>query len=886
MPLTAGTKLGPYEVLGELGAGGMGEVYRARDTRLDRTVAIKILPEQMSSDPGRRARFEREARTISGLSHPNICALFDLGDQHGIHYVVLEYLEGTTLANRIAKDPLPVSEVLKIGSEIASALEAAHRHGIVHRDLKPANVMLTKTGAKLLDFGLAKPSAALPSRASDDAPTRSKSLTEEGVIVGTVQYMAPEQLEGKDTDGRTDIFALGALLYEMCTGRSAFSGASRASMIAAIMNSQPAPISELQPLAPLALDRVVQTCLAKDPDERWQTAHDVRLQLEWIRDAGSQAGVPRVIVRRRITREGIAWASAAFLLLAVAAMFVMRFVQPSSQPPPKIIFTLDLPPGDKPSPDGTTALSPDGAQVAFAVVDAKGKNSLWVRALDSLSPQRLEGSESAEDYYSFAWTTDGNAVIAVVNGKLVRLSTTGGANEVLCEKFEAYPNTINRDSTILAWTGPPTKIFSVSPDDCTLRDKSPSDVPGSDVVYGYPHFLPDGNHFLFAAIRKDKHHEVLLGSLDSSKTQVLVRNGSDPKYLTAGYILFSRDGYLMAQRFDAKSKTTSGEPFLAYPNQLNFYAAFGWAAFDASRNGTISAKEQSAPASLLRWYDRSGRVLKTLGEPEYAEAPRLSAQETRALVFIVDPRTHAGDVWSLDLEQGTRRRESFQDRPGGGWPLWTQHDQRIVYSVLLDTNAEMFIKNAGSTNANGDNGQMIRTGLDGTKIISDASPDGNSILYRRQTKAGTETADYGQTLPDGTPFLIGPAPGDELPRLSPDGGWVAMPSREFGNVEIVVKPFAPGATGGTQVSFGGGHDPRWSRDGKELFYRSNDWHIVAVPVLDLKQRRFGKPVTLFQLPEGAEYDVVNGQRFLVNEPVGAATAPLFVIANWKAEPPK
>src|SRR5271155_5229532 len=265
MALTAGTKLGPYEILGELGAGGMGEVYRARDTRLDRTVAIKILPEHLSSDPGRRARFEREARTISGLSHPNICALFDLGDQDGIHYVILEYLEGTTLANRIAKGSLPVSEVLKVGSEIASALEAAHRHGIVHRDLKPANVMLTKTGAKLLDFGLAKPSTALPTATPGDTPTRSKSLTEEGVIVGTVQYMAPEQLEGKDTDGRTDIFALGALLYEMSTGHSAFSGSSRASMIAAIMHPQPAPISELQPLAPLALDRVIQSCLAKDP---------------------------------------------------------------------------------------------------------------------------------------------------------------------------------------------------------------------------------------------------------------------------------------------------------------------------------------------------------------------------------------------------------------------------------------------------------------------------------------------------------------------------------------------------------------------------------------------------------------------------------------------
>ena len=295
MALPAGTKLGPYEVLGELGAGGMGEVYRARDTRLNRTVAIKVLPEHLSSDVGRRARFEREAHTISGLSHPNICALFDIGDQDGIYYVVLEYLEGKTLADRIAKGPLPVSEVLKVGADIASALQAAHRSGIVHRDLKPANVMLTKTGAKLLDFGLAKPSATLAPAGEEDAPTVSKSLTEEGVIVGTFRYMAPEQLEGKDTDGRTDIFALGALLYEMGTARSAFNGASRASIIAASMNSDPEPISQLQPLFPLALDRVVQTCLAKDPDERWQTAHDVRLQLEWIRDAGSQTGVPRVI---------------------------------------------------------------------------------------------------------------------------------------------------------------------------------------------------------------------------------------------------------------------------------------------------------------------------------------------------------------------------------------------------------------------------------------------------------------------------------------------------------------------------------------------------------------------------------------------------------------
>src|SRR6266550_8729553 len=476
MALTVRTNLGPYEVLGELGAGGMGEVYRARDTRLDRTVAIKILPEHLSSDPGRRARFEREARAISGLSHPNICALFDIGDQDGMHYVVLEYLEGRNLAERLLKGPLPVSDVLKVGVDIASALETAHRHGIVHRDLKPANVMLTKTGAKLLDFGLAKPNAALASAAAVDAPTLSKSLTEEGVIVGTFRYMAPEQLEGKDTDSRTDIFALGVLLYEMVTGRNAFNGASRASIIAAIMSSDPVPISALQPLSPPALDRLVRNCLAKDPDQRWQTAHDLGLQLQWIRDAGSQAGVPQVKSQRRITRELIAWASAVFLLLALATTFVMRYFQAASPLQRKIMFTMEPPPGYMIT-DGATALSPDGAMVAYAVDDAKGKRSLWVRPLESLSPRRLEESESTGNYYSFTWTTDGKAVVAVANGKLVRFAAAGGANEVLCEKFDASPSTINRDGTILAWTAPPNKIFSASPDDCILRDKSPSDAP-------------------------------------------------------------------------------------------------------------------------------------------------------------------------------------------------------------------------------------------------------------------------------------------------------------------------------------------------------------------------------------------------------------------------
>ena len=881
MALARGRKLGPYEIVTPLGAGGMGEVYRARDTRLDRTVAIKILPGDLSYDSGRRARFEREARALSALSHPNICALFDIGDEHGIQYVVLEYLEGQILAERLAKGPLPIPEVLKVGAEIASALETAHRHGIVHRDLKPANVMLTKAGAKLLDFGLAKPRAGLFAAVAADEATISKSLTEEGVIVGTFRYMSPEQLEGNDADSRSDIFAFGALLYEMCTGRTAFTGSSRASIITAIMSREPTPISLLQPLSPPSLERVVQTCLCKDPEERWQTAHDVRLQLEGIRNAGSQAGVPRIKGQRRITRERIAWATAMLLLLAIAAISAVHVFRKSSQDQQQIIFSVDPPPGYKPTGDGMTALSPDGTKVAYDAVDDKQRISLWVRSLNSLSSSQVEGSELGAAYDSVAWSTDSKAIVAMVHGKLVQFSLTGGASEVLCEHFSGLPLTMNRAGTILTWTAPPTNIFSVSAEDCTLRERSPAGG-GAEVGYAYPHFLPDGNHFLFAAIHKDKHHEVMLGSLNDQKARVLIRNGSYPKYISAGYILFSRDGYLMAQKFDAKSEAVSGEPFLVYPNQLSFYAAFGWAAFDASSNGFISAHEQYDPPKLLRWYDRSGHALKPLGEPGYAGFPRLDAQGTHVLVASYNPRTHASDIWSVNLESGIRHRESFQDRPGNLGGLYTPEGRRILYSVLVGAERGMFIKNTGAN----DNGEVVQTGLHGGKRIADLSPDGNSILYQYEPASGAALTTYGQSLVEGKPFLIGPAVADELPRISPDGKWVALPSDESGSVEIVLRPFSPAASGsGTQVSFGDSHDPRWSRDGRELFYRTNDWYIVSVPLLDLSKHRFGKPSTLFRLVEGAEYDVVDGKRFLVNEPVGQSLAPPFVITNWRPTPP-
>lgn len=881
MALVIGTKLGPYEIEAAIGAGGMGEVYRARDNRLGRIVAVKVLPEGEYAGDEVRRRFEREARVLSSLSHPHICAIYDVGEEQGVRFIVMEYLEGETLAKRLERGPLALSQVLRCGLEIAEAMEKAHRARIIHRDLKPGNIMLTKSGIKLLDFGLARithPDAPLMSVRSA-VPTEDGQLTGVHAILGTLQYMAPEQLEGRETDTRTDIFAFGTVLYEMTTGRRPFRSQSQASLIAAILSSEPPPLLELSPLSPPSLDRVIRTCLAKDPEERWQTAHDLRLQLQWIKDGASQESVPKAAGRRRRNRERIAWATAvALLLVFVAFTVVSRFFRPTSPPQRKLMFAVDLPPGYKLSEDGTSALSPDGASIAYAATDGKGKASLWVRSLDSLIPRRLEGSESDGDYYSFVWTPDGKAVVAAVNKKLMRLSAAGGANEVLCDKFEALPMTINRSGTILAWTAPPTKVFSVSPDDCTLR--SLTSAPTSGAGYAYPHFLPDGSHFLFAAVHKNNRHDILVGSLKDSATRMVVRNGSLPKYLDSGYILFSRDGFLMAQKFNAASQSTSGEPFLAYPNQLQFYAAFGWAAFDASRNGFISAKEQQEPSRRLRWYNRSGQVLQMLTEPELTEGLRLENDGKRALLSIFDPRTHGGDVWSLDLERGTRRRETFQDRPGQGWATWLPNGEQIIYSVLVGTQIEIFIKNAGSSG----NGQMLQTGLDGSKAISDVSPDGNSIVYEYTRENGTDASIYGQSLTGGKPFLIAPAMEDDPARISPDGRWVAFQSSESGSFEIVVRPFAPSAGASTQISFGGGYSPRWSRDGKELFYRTNDWHIVAVPLLDLEHPRFGKPVTLFQLPENSEYDTVDGKRFLVSEPSGSTTLPLFIIANWKAEP--
>src|SRR5262245_20687283 len=496
MTLAAGNQLGPYEILAPVGAGGMGEVYRAKDTRLGRDVALKVLPAHMSSSAELRQRLEREAKTISQLSHPHICMLHDVGHQNGTDYLVMEFLEGETLADRLSKGPLSMEQALKIGIEVAGALDAAHRSGIVHRDLKPGNIMLTKTGVKLLDFGLAKLAAPTEKEISQatSLPTAmqaSQPLTSRGTILGTFQYMAPEQLEGREADSRSDIFAFGCVLYEMLTGKKAFSGHSQASLITSIMGSEPPPISSIQPMVPASLDRIVKGCLAKEPEQRWSTAHDVMLQLQWIAEGGSMAGVPAPVVARRKNREKLSWAVAAAAILA-AATFAYGYARRAPKPSPLVRFEI-------PVPQNVTAidvprLSPDGRFLAFDATDLTGKNRIWIRRLDGLTAQPLAGTEGGVRPF---WSPDSKYVGFVADGVMKKVDVGGGPPTKICDAPGASDGTWSQEGVILFDGTGSDPIYRVPASGGTRTPEVALDTAKKETSVGWPQFLPDGKHFLY-----------------------------------------------------------------------------------------------------------------------------------------------------------------------------------------------------------------------------------------------------------------------------------------------------------------------------------------------------------------------------------------------------
>ncbi len=691
----------------------MGEVYRARDTRLDRTVAVKVLPSGVTSSPEQRQRFEREAKTISQLSHPHICALYDVGREGETEYLVMEYLEGETLADRLAKGPPPLEQTLKYGIEIADALDKAHRQGIVHRDLKPGNVMLTKSGVKLLDFGLAKATApASDAFALSSLPTREKELTAEGTILGTVQYMAPEQLEGKPADARTDIFALGAVLYEMTTGKKAFSGATQASLISTILRDDPQPVSQVQPMSPPAFDRVVKTCLAKDPEERWQNAGDVAKELKWIAE-GSASAISPIVAGGRKHREMLAWAIAVLaVVLGAFAVFLSR----RSQAPEELTRFTILPPSGQ-SFFGVVKLSPDARRILFLLRDEGGRNSLAVRSLDSLEMRRLPGTEDAR---GGVWSPDGREIAFFSEGRLKRIGADGGPVQTICESGGGFSGAWSRQGTILFDKEFGTPIVAVPATGGTPQAVTALDQSRGELTHDHPAFLPDGRHFVFVAPNIDPEKtSVMLASLDSKDARRLFHADSNAVFADPGYLLFARDNAVFAWRLDPRSLTLVGDPAPAF-EQVRFGSEDNFLGLSAA--GTRVAYLSWIGRRRLVWVDRKGRELGTLGGiAEYADV-RISPDGRKVAVALRDPSHGRNlDVWVLDAARGTGSRITAE-RTDEFDPAWFPDGERLVYVSSHAGFFDLYERPASG----GAEKILVRSKQD--KLLPTVSPDGRHLL--------------------------------------------------------------------------------------------------------------------------------------------------------------
>ena len=870
----------------------MGEVYRARDTRLERAVAIKVLPRHLSPSADLRERFEREAKTISRISHPHICALYDVNREGETEYLVMELLEGETLSARLERRALPLEQVLRYAVEIADALDFAHRQGIVHRDLKPANVMLTKFGAKLLDFGLAKvfkPGGPVESVTS--VPT-AVNVTREGTFLGTWPYMAPEQLEGREVDARTDIFAFGAVLYEMATGRTAFSGTTQASLVGAILHTEPPPISMVQPMTPPALDRVVKTCLSKDANDRFQTAHDLRLQLQWIAEGGSQAGVPASVVARRRSRERMAWAAAAAATLAALAVALLvparprealHRVQSSILPPEKSAFVFD---------GGPMALSPDGRRLAFLAPTAEGKNLLWVRPLNGMAAQPLADTDGAG--YPF-WSPDSRFLGFFAGGKLKKIDASGEPPQVLCDAQSGRGGTWNREGVILFSPSLRDALQRVSSAGGSPAPATELDASKQEYSHRFPFFLPDGRHFLYLAqaMRAGQigGEEVCIGSLESKERRSLFRANSNPVFAPAapgaasGHILFSRERTLLAQPFDARRLRLSGEAF-AVGEQVQYFANFGFGVFTASDNG-ILAYQASGAGSITQvvWLDRSGKQLDVLGPPADYLRPRLSRDGRRVAIDVGDPQTGRFDIWIYDLARRVSTRFTFE--ADSVFPIWWPDDSRIVFQSNRKGQSALYQKVSSGT---GNEEFLVQEG--GLKVPTDLSSDGRFLAYHVIDNK-TKTWDLGlcSVAEKKTSVFLSTPAAEVNGRFSPDGRWIAYQSDESGTVEVYVQPF-PGHGGKWQISKAGGTQPVWNRNGKEIFYVSADNKLMAVDVKADSGFEAGPPRALFEVHlksvNGWKYDISpDGQRFLANVVIGEVRSnPITLVLNWAAETKK
>jgi len=876
MALAPATRLGPYEILAPLGAGGMGEVYRARDTRLQRIVAIKILSKEMSNDAVRKQRFEREAKTISSLNHPNICTLHDIGSQDGVDYLVMECVEGETLAKRLEKGPLPLEQVLKYGAQIADALDKAHRAGIVHRDLKPGNIMLTGAGAKLLDFGLAKPAAPLVSGATLTAAMQTTPVTQEGTIVGTFQYMSPEQVEGKELDGRSDVFSLGAVLYEMLMGQRAFEGKTQLSVATAILEREPAPISSVKPLTPPSLDHAIKKCLAKAVEERWQSASDLASELKWAGESGSQT-VPAMIPARGGT-EKVVWLAAGAL---VASLMAWAIWWRNSKPPEQTMYF----PAPMTVPARDIAVAPNGHTVAVvAFLESARNDALWIYELGSPGAKSLADTKGAT--YPF-WSADGRFLGFFADGKLKKLELSGGPVQTICDAPSGRGGTWNKDGVIvftpIASSG--VGVYRIPASGGTATPITKLDTSRGELSHRWPMFLPDGRHFLYMAANfagQKGVDAIFVGSLDSDEKRFIVEADANAAYAAPGFLLFYRDKTLLAQRFDSKRFALTGEPNTILTD-IQYQSQVKRAVFDASEHRLLAAQSGSGVAlSQLVWFDRKGVQISAVGKPQVYDDLTLAPNGKLVAVSMTDMASQNTDVWTYDLQRGTAKRLTF-DPAADSVSVWSPDAARLVFSSNRNApRNDLYMKNSDGSQ---EEKLIVQGGVN--NFANDWSSDGKYILYARDADL------WFATLPELKIALFLKAPSIvRNGQFSPDGKWVAYSSNETGRWEIYVTSF-PDAKGKWQVSTAGGEQPRWRGDGKELFYLSSDAKMMAAPVRTGANFDAGTPVALFQAaPRQAvplydlfAYDVSrDGQRFLILTQVRPAeTAPMSIVLNWTAK---
>ncbi|MGE3491620.1 MAG: protein kinase [Vicinamibacterales bacterium] len=880
--LATGTRLGPYEILGLVGEGGMGQVYRAADTRLDRAVAIKVLPAEMASDPVRRDRFEREARSISKLEHPNICPLYDVGqlpaDAAGSAglFLVMQFLEGESLAQRLERGALSIKETLEFGIQIAEALAAAHRAGIVHRDLKPGNIMLTRAGARLLDFGLARSVPGTGPGGATMAGDDRTSLTTMGTVLGTLHYMAPEQLEGKDIDTRADVFAFGAVLFEMVTGLKAFSADSPAGVMSAILRDEPARASSLAPVTPAGLDELIHTCLEKKPDDRWQGMSDVARQLRWLQ-SGMSGGKSGAVARADVpaaappvaaaSPAATAWrwgmifgtaaavAAAVFAVLGIAAVLTRDDRRPGDR---LRLHAFLLPPAGY-YLTGGLALSADGRQLAFVAADANGLRQLWVRPLDSSRTQPLAGTEGASDPF---WSPDGSEIAFFANNQLKRVPASGGAPAVITEAGIGAGGSWSASGTIVFQPHQQGHLMRVAAAGGQAEPVTALDAATAETHHLYPSFLPDGRHFVFYVAGKQRG--LYVGRVDGPERTFLF--DPDPslppgaaatpgRYAESGHLLYVRDRVLMARAFDAGARTASGEP-IKVADAVD-YEPPGQAAFAVAGSVLIYRPRQHLPLATLAWLDRSGQEVTAIGSPPGAIGQvSLTADGRTAAVERRDAQG-LSSVWLVDLARGTSARVPAEYWAGA--PVWSPDDQ-LAYSIAADSPPNVVIRGKRGADA-----ERRVTTAPTLQYASSFTPDGQTVVFRAFSN------DTGWDLftvpsPGGPPQRLLQTPANESQaRVSPDGRMLAYTSDDSGRTEVYLSQF-PEAAGRAAVSSGGGSRPMWRADGRELYFVTPDGRVMVAPVAAGSVS--GPPTALFTatLFNGLFAPAADGQRFLVARP--------------------